>query len=102
MGDVIRLFLDECPRQLAVIRQAVAQRNPEAVRTTAHALKGAAGNLGAGGLFEAAGVLERVGAESRMDAAEAAWRRLSVEAAHVIEALGTEISVRSGKPICAR
>jgi two-component system sensor histidine kinase/response regulator len=101
MGDVIRLFLDECPRQLAVIRQAVAQRNPEAVRTTAHALKGAAGNLGAGGLFEAAGVLERV-AESRMDAAEAAWRRLSVEAAHVIEALGTEISVRSGEPICAR
>jgi two-component system sensor histidine kinase/response regulator len=102
MRDVIRLFLDECPRQLAAIRQAVAERNPERVRTTAHALKGAAGNLGADGLFEAAGVLERVGTESRMDAVEAAWRRLSVEAAHAIEALGTEIPDGSGEPICAR
>jgi HPt (histidine-containing phosphotransfer) domain-containing protein len=102
MGDVIRLFLDECPRQLAAIRQAVAERNPERVRTTAHALRGAAGNLAADGLFEAAGVLERVGAESRMDAVEAAWRRLSVEAAQVIEALRTELSVGSGEPICAR
>jgi two-component system, sensor histidine kinase and response regulator len=102
MGDVIRLFLEECPRQLAAIRQAVAQRNPGAVRTTAHALKGAAGNLGANGLFEAAGVLERVGAQSRMQAAEAGWRRLSAEAANVIEALGREIANRPGEATCTR
>ena len=37
--------------------------------------------------MEAASVLERLGAESRLDAAEAAWRPLSVEASHVIDEL---------------
>jgi hypothetical protein len=32
-------------------------------------------------------VLERIGAESRMDAAEAAWRQLSVEATNIIDVL---------------
>jgi hypothetical protein len=32
-------------------------------------------------------VLERIGAESRMDAAEAGWRLLSLEAASVIDVL---------------
>ena len=53
----------------------------------AHTLKGAAGNLSAGGLFEAAHALERIGAESRMDAAEAVCRQLSVEAGNVIDVL---------------
>jgi CheY-like chemotaxis protein len=101
MEDVIRLFLDNCPQQLAAIRAAVEQRNPELVRTTAHALKGAAGNLGGNGLFEAASILERVGAESRLDAAEAAWRRLSAEAANLADALRTELSIGSD-PLCAR
>jgi signal transduction histidine kinase/DNA-binding response OmpR family regulator/HPt (histidine-containing phosphotransfer) domain-containing protein len=85
--DVIRAFIDDCPRRLAAIKAAVDRRDPELIRTTAHALKGAAGNLAATGLFEAAAILERVGAESRMSAAEPAWRRLSSEAAEVLDAL---------------
>ena len=65
----------------------MSNRNADALRAAAHALKGSAGNLSAGGLFEAARVLERIGAESRMDAAEAAWRQLSVEATNVIDVL---------------
>jgi len=84
---VVRMFLDDCPARLAAIKAAVDRRDADAVRTTAHALKGAAGNLGAVGLFEAASTLERLGAESRMDAAEAAWRRLSDESVNVIDAL---------------
>ena len=87
MTDVIRVFLEDLPKRLGAIRNAVTGRDADALRSAAHALKGAAGNLSAGGLFEAARVLERVGAESRMDAAEAAWRQLSVEATNVIEAL---------------
>ena len=74
------MFLEDLPVRLAAIKDAVTGRNADALRAAAHALKGAAGNLSAGGLFEAARVLERIGAESRMDAAEAAWRQLSVEA----------------------
>jgi two-component system sensor histidine kinase/response regulator len=87
MTDVIRLFLEDLPARLAEIHAAVIGKNAGALRAAAHALKGAAGNLSAGGLFEAAQVLERVAAESHMDAAEGAWRRLSVEATNVIDVL---------------
>jgi CheY-like chemotaxis protein len=87
MTNVIRVFLEDLPARLAAIKDAVTGRNAEALRAAAHALKGAAGNLSAGGLFEAARVLERVAAEAHMDAAEAAWRQLSVEASNVIDVL---------------
>jgi two-component system sensor histidine kinase/response regulator len=102
MDDVIRIFLEDCARQLTAIRGAVDQKSPDAIRTAAHALKGAAGNLSANRLFEAAGLLERIGAESRMDVVEAAWRRLSAEAASVIEALRTEISDSPEESVCVR
>jgi CheY-like chemotaxis protein len=87
MTEVIRLFLEDLPMRLAAIKDAVTGRNADALRAAAHALKGSAGNLSADGVFEAARVLERIGAESRLDAAEAAWRRLSVEATNIIEVL---------------
>jgi hypothetical protein len=40
-----------------------------------------------GGPFEAAPTVERIGAEHRLEAAEAAWRRLAAEATNVIDAL---------------
>ena len=87
MTDVIRVFLNDLPVRLSAIHDAVTGRNAAALFAAAHALKGAAGNLSATGLFEAAQVLERIGAESRMDAAEAAWRRLAVEGTNVMDAL---------------
>ena len=87
MADVIRIFLDDLPERLAAIKEAVTGRDADALRTAAHALKGAAANLSAGGLFEAARVLERIGEESHMDAADAAWRQVSIEASTVIDVL---------------
>jgi signal transduction histidine kinase/CheY-like chemotaxis protein len=87
MTDVIRTFIEDLPQRLAAIHAAVIAEDPEALGSAAHALKGAAANLSADALFEAAGVLERVGADARMDAAEAAWRHLSVEASNIVDAL---------------
>ncbi len=87
MTDVIRLFLEDLPVRLAAISDAVIAKDPVALRAEAHALKGAAASLSAVGLFEAAHVLERVAAESHMEAADAAWRRVSVEACNVIDVL---------------
>ena len=102
MTDVIRVFLDDCPARLAAIKDAVTSRNPEELRAAAHALKGAAGNLSAIGLFDAAQVLERIGAESRMEAAEGAWRRLAVEASHVIDVLRGRAVPAAKEPVsCA-
>jgi HPt (histidine-containing phosphotransfer) domain-containing protein len=62
-------------------------RDADRLRAAAHVLKGVAANLSAAGLFEAAQTLERLGAESRLEPAEAAWCRLSVEAANLMDAL---------------
>jgi CheY-like chemotaxis protein len=94
--DVVALFLEDCPVRLAAIKAAVDARDGDAIRKTAHTLKGAAGNLAAGGLFEAARVLERLGAESRFDAAEGAWRRLAAEASAVLDQLRRFESSRGG------
>jgi HPt (histidine-containing phosphotransfer) domain-containing protein len=85
--EVVRLFLDDCPRRLADLKAAVEARDAEQIRTTAHALKGAAGNLSAMALFEAARTLERMAHENQLDAADAVWRQLSTEADHVLDAL---------------
>jgi signal transduction histidine kinase/DNA-binding response OmpR family regulator len=81
--EVIELFLADCPQRLTAIREAVDARHAERIRTTAHALKGAAGNLSAIALHDAARVLERMGAESNLDDVSAAWHRLSVDASTV-------------------
>jgi CheY-like chemotaxis protein len=87
LADIVQVFLADCPVRLAAIKAAVDALDAESIRTTAHALKGAAANLSASGLFSATEALERIGAENRLDAAEAAWRQLSVEAVSVIDTL---------------
>jgi CheY-like chemotaxis protein len=86
-ADLVRLFLDDCPARLVDIKNAVDTRDADGIRSAAHALKGAAGNLTATGLAEAAAALERIGAEVRLEAAEAGWRRIAAEAALVLDAL---------------
>jgi signal transduction histidine kinase/DNA-binding response OmpR family regulator len=86
-ADVVRVFMEDCPARLAAIKAAVDSRNADAIRRTAHALKGAASNLAANDVFEATKTLERLGAEARLDAAEAAWRRLSAAAAELLDTL---------------
>ena len=80
-AEVSRLFLEDCPVRLAAIGAAVDREDAEQIRVTAHALKGAAGNISAMRLFDATAALERIGAEGRLPAARAAWRRLEAEAA---------------------
>jgi HPt (histidine-containing phosphotransfer) domain-containing protein len=102
MADVIHLFIEDCPGRVSAIGAAVDRRDSESLRIAAHALAGSAANLAATGLFEAARILERIGAESRMDAAEAAWRRLSTEAVNVLDALRRfEATPESKEPACA-
>lgn len=99
--DVIQMFLEDCPVRLAAIKAAVDDRNAEGIRTAAHALKGAAGNLSAGPLCDAAGDLERIGADGRLEALSAAWRQLAAEADRVVDALQHFDEGSDGPPACA-
>ena len=56
--EVIGLFLADTPQRLQAIEAAVAARDPQALATAAHALKGSAGNVGATALHTLAGTME--------------------------------------------
>ncbi|MEO8076064.1 MAG: response regulator, partial [Acidobacteriota bacterium] len=87
LSEIIQLFLIECPVWLAAIKRAVDDQDGSGISREARVLKGAAGNLAALSLFEMAEILEQLGTDSRFAAAEAAFRRLSDEAAHVLQVL---------------
>jgi HPt (histidine-containing phosphotransfer) domain-containing protein len=87
LTDVIRLFLDDCPKRLAAIKEAVELKDADLIRISAHALKGAAGTLSAAAVFDAAQTLERLGTEGRLEPASAAWRTLAKEASTLMDIL---------------
>ena len=87
MSELISLFIEEGPRQIAAVEAAVRAQDAKALRAAAHGLMGAASSLAANGLFEAARRLERIGAEQQMDRADGAWQMLSAEGAKVLDEL---------------
>lgn len=92
-AEIVRLFLADCPARVADIQAAVAAGDGDAIRLTCHALKGAAGNLSAMDLMAAARALERIGAEGRIEAAPAAFRELTTQAALAIDSLRQMVPV---------
>lgn len=58
--EVVGLFVADAPRRLQAIEAAIASGDPEALSRAAHALKGAAGNIGAVGVQAACAQLESV------------------------------------------
>ena len=79
VAEVVRVFLDDCPRLLRNVQAAIDGSNAEQLRQSAHELKGAAGNFGATAVVDAAQALEILGRHAALDAAPAAWRRLESE-----------------------
>jgi HPt (histidine-containing phosphotransfer) domain-containing protein len=56
--ELIQLYLQEAPKLLGAVRNAVAQGNADALRQAAHALKGTLANLAAPDARAAAEALE--------------------------------------------
>ena len=79
VGTIVDLFVEECPAWLAAIVDAVAAADPERIRISAHALKGAAGNLSAHSLTAVAGRLEQMAGEGNLSACRTVCIELSAE-----------------------
>jgi HPt (histidine-containing phosphotransfer) domain-containing protein len=58
ISTVLQLFVEHCPNQLGAVKAAVDADHVDAVRRSAHLLKGSAGTVGAAGLVDAATALE--------------------------------------------
>jgi two-component system, sensor histidine kinase and response regulator len=76
---VVDLFVEECPGWLGAIVSAVGAADPERIRETAHALKGAAGNLSAHNVAAAAARLEMTARDGNLQACTVACAELSAE-----------------------
>ncbi len=62
--ELIALFIADIPKRLAALTQAVQSRNTHALHEAAHALKGAAGNVGAVSLADACTSVEQLSQQS--------------------------------------
>jgi len=96
LAEIIRLFLDDSPELIGVMRVAAEARDRKALRTAAHRLKGAAANLAATSLAEAARALEVLSEGGDGAEVERGWRRVQWETERVHDVLRRELA-RAGE-----
>ncbi|MGH9141215.1 MAG: response regulator, partial [Vicinamibacterales bacterium] len=89
LAEISRLFVDDAPRHLSKIREALDARDGESLRRAAHGLKGAAANFDADGVVGAARALEEMGRTGEFDTADAVWQTLTLESDRLISMLRT-------------
>lgn len=71
LQEIAVLFIEDCPRAFAEIREAVAAGDAAKLENAAHALKGSVANFGARNAVETAFRLEQMGRANKLsDAAE--------------------------------
>jgi CheY-like chemotaxis protein len=87
LRKLVRLFLADCPRRLAEIKQAIRRGDAGALRISAHTLKGSVGNFAAKNALAAAQRLEIMGRDGNLDNAGEARMTLESELARLTEEL---------------
>jgi two-component system sensor histidine kinase/response regulator len=81
LQDICRIFLEESPKLITRLQQAVAQDDPEEVSRAAHSLKGESGYLGAANVSHLARQLETMGRDRELSQAPAVLDQLQKEMA---------------------
>ena len=69
LREIAALFLDEYPRELEAMHQALASGDSKLLEHTAHGLKGSVANFYARAAVEAAFQLEQLGRAEKLDQA---------------------------------
>jgi two-component system sensor histidine kinase/response regulator len=85
LREIVQIFLEESPKQLADLKRAVIEGNAELVERTAHGLKGELSYLGMPTVSQRAHVLEQMGRECNLD-----------HAAELFVVFETEVSAMAG------
>ena len=89
LREIAVLFLDECPRSLLEIHQAVASADAAKLENAAHSLKGSVANFGASAAVAAALRLEQMGRAQQLVEAPQALRALEQALSVVCAELST-------------
>ena len=87
LQELVRVFLDDCPRLLADIRAAAAAGDAARLARAAHSFRGAVGNFAASVAEEAGLRLEQIGSGGDMSRAGGAVAELEQALQHLRAAL---------------
>jgi HPt (histidine-containing phosphotransfer) domain-containing protein len=85
--QLVELFIGECPRMMAVVRDSVASGDADQVRRAAHAFKGSVGNFTDDAPMTTAFELEQAARDGSLDGAPALLARLELEVESFLAAL---------------
>jgi two-component system sensor histidine kinase/response regulator len=102
LADLVRIFRADWPKQVARLRQALQDGDAPAVRSAAHALKGAVSNFAAPAATETALNLQKMGEAGRLAGADAVLERLETEVHALLAALADLVGARRGAPRTTR
>jgi HPt (histidine-containing phosphotransfer) domain-containing protein len=95
MLTVIQMFLSECPARVSAVTGAAASGDSSALRSAAHALKGAAGTLSARALADASHEAETLATGAHANQASRAAERVEREAQRLSEVLAAFLNRRT-------
>ncbi len=87
LGEVIGIFLDGAPRQLALLRRAVGEQNAEELEKTAHSLRGELEYLGLTEISRRIRALEEMGSRRDLRGAEAILASIEMDLPPVLVAI---------------
>ena len=76
LREIVGLFLEDSPRLMAELREAIESQDSARVKRVAHTVKNSLGYFGVRGTYEVALELEIMGREGRLDDAPKVWQRL--------------------------
>jgi diguanylate cyclase (GGDEF)-like protein len=91
LPQAVSPFLEDTPKYLQELEDAVAQRDGDTMRSRAHNIKGAAGNLGALHLAQIAKEAEELAIADKLDEVAPLLPRLRIAYNAVANALATEV-----------
>jgi HPt (histidine-containing phosphotransfer) domain-containing protein len=98
LHEVIEIFLEEVPKQLLELREAITQQNAEAAERTAHSLQGELGYLDIAELRNGARELEAKGRASDFKGALTLLPPFEASMARLLQSIGVTRKISSEGP----
>lgn len=92
LKELISIFIEELPQQLRDIEGAINNQDSEKLRTSAHRLKGAVGNLAAEEAYEIAAQMELLGSRGELSSARYLYSDLKKQLKSVLIAMKLLVS----------
>jgi signal transduction histidine kinase/CheY-like chemotaxis protein/HPt (histidine-containing phosphotransfer) domain-containing protein len=100
LHEIVQIFLDESPRQLAALKRAVREVNAEQIERTAHGLKGELSYLAMPDVSQRAQELERMGRESDLEHASEVFAIFETELSAVTATMRHMLGVKNETVNC--